>query len=117
MGDDAEDPELKHLSERIQELGHKSSLLLLFLSFAMVSVATLENVNSEAMRPLLPALSKALFWWKLALIPTLLGVPPVKEIMWRNAAWYQRIWWAKVVLMWAAVVLIFVGIGYFIAAS
>ena len=53
MGEMQKTQQLKRLSERIQELGHKSSLLLLFLSFAMVSVATLENVNSEAMKPLL----------------------------------------------------------------
>ena len=90
---------------------------MLFLSFAMVSVATLESVTSEAMKPLLPALSKALIWWKFALIPTLLGVPPVKEIFWQKLWWYRLIRWAKVALMWVAVVLIFVGIGYFIAAS
>ena len=81
----------------------------------MVSVATLENVPQ--LKDMIPNLNKALFWWKIALIPTLLGVPPVKEIVWRDATWYSRIHIAKVLLLWTAVILIFIGIGYFIAAS
>jgi hypothetical protein len=112
---DEDDPKLKLLSDRIKELSDKSTLILLFLSFAMVSVATLETVSD--LKGLVPTLNKALFWWKLALIPTLLGVPPVKELLWRNPTWYQVIHKIKVLLLWSAVVLIFVGIGYFIIAS
>jgi hypothetical protein len=118
MTDDPEKPEeeeLKHLSHRIQELSDKSTQLLLFLSFAMVSVATLENVGD--LKPLIPALNRALYWWKIALIPTLLGVPPIKEIMWRDVKWYRRIRFGKALLLWAAVALIFLGIWFFIQAS
>lgn len=116
MTDDPVDPEeITHLSHRIKELSDKSTQLLLFLSFAMVSVATLENVGD--LKSLIPALNRALFWWKLALIPTLLGVPPIKEIMWRDVGWYRRIRFGKALLLWAAVVLIGIGIGFFIAAS
>ena len=107
--------DLKILSKRIKELGHKSTLLLLFLSFTMVSVATLENVH-DAKPEFVNALNKALFWWKLALIPTLLGVPPLKEVMWQRVEWYRIIRGAKVLMMWAAVILILVGLGFFIAA-
>jgi hypothetical protein len=81
----------------------------------MVSVTTLENVKS--MEPLLPALNGALFWWKIALIPTLLGVPPVKEFGWGSRQWYEVVRMIKVVLLWSAIVLIFIGIGHFLRAS
>jgi hypothetical protein len=110
-----DDDNLKILSERITELSNKSTLILLFLSFAMVSAATLQNV--PGLHDMAQPLNKALYWWKIALIPTLLGVPPVKELVWRNETWYGIIHQIKVLLLWAAAILIFVGIGYFIAAS
>jgi hypothetical protein len=82
----------------------------------MVSVATLENIH-DTKPEVIDALNRALLWWKYALIPTLLGVPPLKEIMWRHPDWYERVRWLKVALLVMAVVLILVGIVFFILAS
>ena len=78
------------LSHRINELGLKSGQVLLFLSFAMVSVATLRTVGREP-TPQIPALNEALFWWKWALIPVLVGILPMKEAWWHSPSWYQVI--------------------------
>ena len=64
--------------DRIKELGEKSTQILLFLSFAMVSIATLENVGAHASWQ--PRLDQAFKCWTIALIPTLLGIVPVKEL-------------------------------------
>jgi hypothetical protein len=114
----AQRDDLESLSDRIKELSDKSTQLLLFLSFAMVSVATLEAIDNQAMKNLHPVLNSALWWWKLALIPTLAGVPPVKEICRRKTVeCYGRIRCAKAIFLWAAVTLIFIGIVRFIQAS
>jgi hypothetical protein len=114
----AQHDELTLVSERIKELSDKSTQLLLFLSFAMLSVAALETVDNKALKDLHPVLNSALWWWKLALIPTLAGVPPVKEICRRRTikcyGWIRRV---KVWLLWAAVILMFIGILRFIQAS
>lgn len=106
---------IEKLSERIKELGDKSTQILLFLSFAMVSVAALESVDK--LKALLPSLNCALYFWKWALIPTLLGVVPVKEFWWQCTPWYRIVRIGKVVLHYATVILIFLGISFFIKAS
>ena len=103
------------LSHRINELGLKSGQVLLFLSFAMVSVATLRTVGREP-TPQIPALNEALFWWKWALIPVLVGILPMKEAWWHSPSWYQVIRWARVILLWLAVALISRGVYSFFAA-
>jgi hypothetical protein len=102
--------EIEELSQRISELGNKSSLVLLFLSFAMVSAATLEAVEGEQ----LAALNGALWWWKLALFPILLGILPMKEFWWKSAGWYQCIRWLRFALLWFAVIFISIGVYSFI---
>jgi len=56
---------------RIQELGDKSSQTLLFLSFALVVVATLKG-KSDASRQV--ELKQAMYWWSWALFPVLAGI-------------------------------------------
>jgi hypothetical protein len=102
--------DVEELSHRINELGNKSGQVLLFLSFAMVSAATLEAVRGES----IAALNGALWWWKLALLPVLIGILPMKEIRWKSARWYQCIRWLRVVLLWFAVILISIGVLSFI---
>jgi hypothetical protein len=51
---------LSREERRIQELGEKSSQTLLFLSFALVVVATLKD-KSDASRQV--ELQQAMFWW------------------------------------------------------
>jgi hypothetical protein len=100
------------ISQRIDELGKKSSQILLFLSFAMVSVATLKTINDAPTA----ALNNALLWWKWALLPVLVGVLPMKEFGWKSLAWYQIIRWTRFVLLWLAVGLIVGGVLAFLKA-
>lgn len=97
------------LSERIKQLGEKSTQLLIFLSFAMVSVATLKGIKDT------PALNEALLWWKVALFPILLSVLPLKEIRWEQACWYECIRWTRVGLHWLAIAFIARGLWSFLS--
>lgn len=103
------DNETDELSQRITELGYKSGQVLLFLSFAMVSAATLEGVKGEQ----IPSLNAALLWWKVALFPILLGILPMKEFCWKSLAWYHCIRWLRFGLLWLAVILISIGVSFF----
>ncbi len=99
------------LSDRINALGKKASQLLLFLSFAMVSVATLEAVKGER----IAVLTDALRWWKFALLPILVSILPMKELSWESVRWYHYIHLLRFWLLVGAVMLILVGVGFFIA--
>jgi len=112
MTDDIEDisKRTEEISERINELGTKSTQILLFLSFAMASVATLKTMASAPT----VALNSALWWWKLALFPVLAAILPMKEIRWKTLWWYRFIQMLRFVLLWSAVFLIVVGaLSYF----
>jgi uncharacterized integral membrane protein len=63
--------------KRIDEMGTKFTQILIFLSFVIMAVVTLENVKSLD----IPVLDRSLFFWKWALVPTLLGVLPLKELV------------------------------------
>ena len=114
MTDDIEDisKRTEEISDRINELGTKSTQILLFLSFAMLSVATLETIASAPT----VALNSALWWWKLALLPVLVAILPMKEIRWKTLAWYKFIQWTRVFLLWLAVILIVFGVLSFFEA-
>jgi hypothetical protein len=88
---------------RIQELGDKSSQTLLFLSFALVVVATLKG-KSDASRQV--ELKQAMYWWSWALFPVLAGILPIKEFGEGKIAWYRVVRWYKVVLLWTAILMI-----------
>jgi hypothetical protein len=103
-------PTTDQLSARIHELGNKSGQVLLFLSFVMVSAATLEAVKGEP----IAELKSALWWWKLALFPILLSILPMKEALWNRRWWYSFIRWLRVVLLWIAVTLISIGVYSFL---
>ncbi len=73
--------EKQGLEKRIAELGEKSSQTLLFLSFALVVVATLlPKISSSQQMTLRLAMS----WWTWALFPVVVGILPVKEIRENN---------------------------------
>ena len=110
MPDDIEDisKRTEEISDRINELGTKSTQILLFLSFAMLSVATLETIASAPTA----ALNEALWWWKLALLPVLVAILPMKEIR----AWYKCIQGTRFFLLWLAVILIVFGVLSFFKA-
>ena len=106
-------------SKRIDELNGKATQILLFLSFAMVSVATLENAKEiMALHPTwLCLLDNSFFCWIIALIPTLVCILPVKGFHFENEVWYRFLVKFKGVLLWASISLIGLGIYFFVSAS
>ena len=109
MGDACTDP-ISKLESRIKELNDKFSQTLLFLSFALVVLATLREKSSLA------ALEPVARWWSLSLFFILAGILPLKEFRWRNQRWYCFVRWFKVVLLWVAIILIGVGAYRFFQA-
>jgi hypothetical protein len=106
------DDDIKEISTRINELGNKSSQVLLFLSFAILSVATLETVKDAPTA----ALNCALWWWKCALLPVLAAIVPMKEVRWNSQRWYRIIWRTRVAFIWLAVLFIVGGVVSFFKA-
>jgi len=106
-------------SQRIDELNGKATQILLFLSFAMISVATLENAKEiMALHPTWPGLlDNSFFFWKIALIPTLICILPVKGFHFENEVWYHFLVKFKGALLWASISLIGLGIYFFVSAS
>jgi len=111
-GEIREDQKLKAVSERIKELGDKSSQTLLFLSFAIV-VVILRQGGESGQQSLGPAQSCALYvalWsWVLAIFPVALCIVPLKEHRWNDALWYEKVRKFKVVMLRIAILLIVFG--------
>jgi hypothetical protein len=105
--------EADDLDTRINELGTKSTQLLLFLTFAIVGAGTLRTAQFPADQALVRV---ATWWWILAVFPVLLGVLPVKDFKWNNRVWYRFLVGAKILLLWVAVVLSGVGAIQFLRA-
>jgi hypothetical protein len=101
------------LSTRINELGNKSTQLLLFLTFAILGVVTLMTRDCSGQERLVRA---ATWWWMLAVFPVLLGVLPVKDFSWNNRRWYRCLVIAKCLLLWASVIVSSVGAIQFLRA-
>ena len=101
------------LGTRINELGNKSTQLLLFLTFAILGAATLMTKDGAAQERLVRA---ATWWWMCAVFPVLLGVLPVKDFNWNNGRWYRFLVYAKCVLLWASVILSGIGAIQFLRA-
>lgn len=113
MPQDPTDLEISALEARIRELGDKSTNLLLFLSFAIVGAASVKYDQLPAD----PGLSRsAMRWWMLAVFPVLLGVLPVKELRAGHRSWYGIAVYLKIVVLWVAVALSFVGAIQFLRA-
>ena len=98
---------------RINELGNKSTQLLLFLTFAILGAATLMTKDCAGQERLVRA---AAWWWMCAVFPVLLGVLPVKDFNWNNRRWYRFLVYAKCVLLWTSVILSSVGAMQFLRA-
>ncbi len=99
--------------ERINELSDKSSQILLFLSFALVVVATLKDKDCSTHQF---ALRAAMRWWSAALFPVVVGLLPLKEFRARSDRWYRAVRLAKTVLLWIAIITILIGAAYFVEA-
>jgi hypothetical protein len=103
---------LAKFEDRIEELGGKSTQLLLFLSFSFVAVVTMKSDHTIT-HTQQHALTIAMRWWVWALLPILSGVVPLKDCKWLNPRWYNRIRWLKFWFLWAAIILILIGACYF----
>lgn len=112
--DEQERRELEHLATRLQELNNSSTQVLLFLSFAIVGAVTYLAISLDPARKL--AVHSALHWWIGAIFPTLSCIVPLKELGDRNIRWYRSIMWLRFVLLWAAIVCIFIGALQFLRA-
>ena len=105
--------ESRDLSTRINELGNKSTQLLLFLTFAILGAATLMTKDGAAQESLVRA---ATWWWMCAVFPVLLGVLPVKDFKWNSRRWYRFLVYAKCLFLWASVILSGIGAIQFLRA-
>jgi hypothetical protein len=110
---DPADREVDALEARIRELGDKSTNLLLFLSFAIVGAASVKYDQLPADPGLVRS---AMRWWMLAVFPVLLGVLPVKELRAGHRRWYGIAVFLKILVLWVAVALSFVGAIQFLRA-
>lgn len=107
--------DLTYLSNRIKELGDKSTQILIFLSFAITAVVLLRD--SRYLEPnQRDTLTYALWFWVGAIFPVLFGILPLKEFVeWlcgdktRWPFWYRKIRTFKFVLLWLATALVFLG--------
>jgi hypothetical protein len=88
MDDCSQSTEKQHIKEeeRIKQLSDKSSQTLLFLSFALVVVATLKDKAPSSHQF---ALREAMRWWSWALFPIIIGVLPLKEFGEDSSRWYR----------------------------
>jgi hypothetical protein len=108
---------IKDLLERIEQLGQKSTQVLIFLSFAFLATVTLKSdrtLTQNEQRDL----TYAMRCWALALPLILLQVFPVRDLVdyaasWNKAKWYERIRWAKAIVLFISIVMILVGAAYF----
>lgn len=112
FGETSVSQDIEELSNRIKELGDKSTQVLIFLSFALVVVASVSSNAALGANQKL-ALTQAMRWWVWALFPVIVGILPLKEIRWKNPRWYQFIRGFKVVLLWGAALLILFGAWQF----
>ena len=101
------------LATRINELGNKSTQLLVFLTFAILGAATLMTRDCAGQERLVRA---ATWWWMFAVFPVLLGVLLVKDFNWNNRRWYRFLVHAKCLFLWASVILSGVGAIQFLRA-
>jgi hypothetical protein len=105
---------ITHIEQRLNELSNTSSQILIFLSFAIVAGVTFFSPGLEAPRRI--ALSGALRWWTGAIFPTVMGIIPLKVIANDSLAWYTFILWLRYVLLWCAIICIFIGALWFYKA-
>jgi len=105
---------LNFLATRLGELNNTASQVLIFLSFGIVGGVTFLTLNPGPATK--AAIHGALRWWIGAIFPTVIGILPLKEIRDRDVRWYRAFLWVRFVLMWSALVCIFVGAIWFFKA-
>jgi hypothetical protein len=112
-----DDRRIKDLLERIEQLGQKSTQVLIFLSFAFLATITLKSDPSLTQNQQ-KDLIYAMRWWAVALPLILCQVFPVRDLVdyvksWDKVKWYECIRWVKVLFLIVAIVLIVCGAVYF----
>jgi hypothetical protein len=105
---------LTFIAARLQELNNTASQVLIFLSFAIVAGVTYLNPGMELSRR--SAVHFALRWWTGAIFPTVAGIIPLKEVRDRDLWWYRFLLRMRLLLMWSAIICIFVGAVEFFRA-
>lgn len=113
MVEASDDPRLNELRKRIEELNTKGARVLIFLSFGIAATvllwsADLVNVVQQDL------LLRAMRWWVLAIVPTIIEILPLKEIRENNLRWYGFLRLLKFALLWLAIIFILMGTTYFL---
>ncbi|MGA7381637.1 MAG: hypothetical protein WBX03_12375 [Terriglobales bacterium] len=98
---------LAHIAQHLAELTNSSSQVLIFLSFAIVAAVTYLTPGLDASRR--NAVDAALRWWTGAIFPTVLGIIPLKVVADESLPWYNFLLWMRYVVLWCAIVCIFIG--------
>jgi hypothetical protein len=113
MVEPTDDPRLNELRKRIKELNNKGTQVLLFLGFGIAATVLLWSTDllNAAQQDLLLG---AMRWWVLAILPTVIGILPLKELRENNRRWYGFLRWLKFVLLWLAIIFIVVGTTFFV---
>jgi hypothetical protein len=112
---DAEtEAKLTFIATRLQELNNTASQILIFLSFAIVAGVTYLTPAMDLSRR--TAVHLALRWWIGAIFPTVAGIIPLKELRDKDLVWYRFLLRMRFVLMWSAIICIFIGAVEFFKA-
>jgi hypothetical protein len=113
MVEPSEDPRLNELRRRIEELNHKGTQILIFLSFGIAATVLLWSTDllGTIQQDLL---LRAMRWWILAILPAAIGILPLKEFRENNRRWYGFVRYVKCALIWFAVIFIIAGATYFL---
>lgn len=98
---------LSFIATRLKELNDTASQILIFLSFAIVAGVTYLALSMDLSRR--TAVHYALRWWIGAIFPTVVGIIPLKEVRDRDLAWYRFLLRTRLLLMWSAIICIFIG--------
>lgn len=113
MVEASDNPRLNELRTRIEELNSRGARVLIFLSFGIAAAVLLWSADLLSLGQQ-DLLLRAMRWWVLAIVPTVIGVLPLKEIRENNDSWYGFVRWLKFVLMWLAIIFVLVGTTYFL---
>ena len=105
---------LSFIATRLRELNDTASQILIFLSFAIVAGVTFLTPAMDLSRR--TAVHLALRWWIGAIFPTVIGIIPLKEVRDKDLAWYRFLLRMRLLLMWSAIICIFIGAIQFFKA-
>ena len=105
---------LSFIASRLTELNNTASQILIFLSFAIVAGVTFLTPAMDLSRR--TAVHLALRWWIGAIFPTVIGIIPLKEVRDKDLVWYRFILRMRLLLMWSAIICIFIGAIQFFKA-